>query len=202
MYLLNLSKVIVSALNPPTAWMISQSCSSLNPYLNCSLMYLSSSMVSSPLPCKSYKLKLAPLPSSLNGFPWIKIKNYDSGSQSLQELFEVYCITWALSNFVEDSEDDVILGIKSKSSGGQEKISDINSSLSGISIEWEQSVDFGDGVRGEDGVFSGDILGEDSLEVFGLNLSSAHWILKIQYILIRLFISASLILLTISLGIV
>jgi hypothetical protein len=41
-----------------------------------------------------------------------------------------------------------------------------------------------DGVRGEDGVFSGDFFTEDSLEIFLLNFFSAHWILKIQYILI------------------
>jgi hypothetical protein len=37
-------------------------------------------------------------------------------------------------------------------------------------------MEFGDGFAGEDGVFSGNILCEDALEVFGLNLFSTHWI--------------------------
>ena len=40
-YLLNFSKVIVSAVNPPTDLIISNNWSSLNPYLNWSLTYLS-----------------------------------------------------------------------------------------------------------------------------------------------------------------
>ena len=118
------------------------------------------------------------------GFPKFKITYYDSGSQGLQELFEVQSITWCFGEFVQDSENNIEFGVKTQSFGSQENISDINSSLSWISIKWEQSMKISDGVRGEDGVFSGDFFTEDSLEIFLLNFFSAHWILKIQYILI------------------
>jgi hypothetical protein len=35
-------------------------------------------------------------------------------------------------------------------------------------------VNFSDGIRGEDGVLSSDIIGEDSLKVFGLDLFFGH----------------------------
>ena len=167
---------MVSALNPPTAWITSQICSSVNPYLNWSFMYLSSSMVSSPLPWRSYRLKLAPLPYSLNGFPWDNIKNYDSGSQGFQEFFEIQSVTWVIGNFVKGSEDNVVFLVEAQSFGGHEDVLDINSSLSRVGIKWEEGVDFSNTVVGEDGVLSDNILGEDSLEIFGLNLFSAHWI--------------------------
>ena len=108
------------------------------------------------------------------GFPKIKITNYDSSSQSFQELFEVQSITWCFAHFVQDSENNIEFGIKTQSLGSQENISDINSSLSWISIEWEQSVKFSNGVWGEDGIFSSNILWEDSLKIFGLDLFSGH----------------------------
>ncbi len=165
---------MVSALNPPTAWMISHNCSSLKPYLNWSLTYLSSSMVSSPFPWRSYKLKLAPLPYSLNGFPWIKSNYYDSGCQSFQKLFEVQCITWIFSNFLKNSEDNVILFVQAESFGRHKNVFNINSSLSWVSIKWEQSVEFGNGIISEDGVFSSDFFGEDGLKILGLSLFSWH----------------------------
>ena len=75
---------------------------------------------------------------------------------------------------MQDSENNIEFGVKTQSFGSQENISDINSSLSWISIEWEQGVKISDGVWGEDGIFSSNILGEDSLKIFGLDLFSGH----------------------------
>ena len=63
--LLYLSQVTDSAPNPPTALIKSWSCSSVYPYLSCSLRYLISLISSSPFPWVSNKAKLAFLPSSL-----------------------------------------------------------------------------------------------------------------------------------------
>ena len=130
-------------------------------------------MVSSPLPWRSYRLKLAPLPSSLNGFPCGKIKNYDSGGECFKEFLKVESISW-VSDFLEDSEDDLVVVVKPKGAGSHENVLDIDSSLPGIGVEWEKGVDFGDGIGSEDGVFSGDILGEDGLKVFGLDFLFGH----------------------------
>ena len=74
-------------------------------------------------------------------------------------------------------EDDLVLLVKSKSLGSLEEISAVSSSLSGIGIEWEESMELSDVLWWEDGVFGGDVLSEDSLEFFGFDLSFAgHWI--------------------------
>jgi hypothetical protein len=62
--------------------------------------------------------------------------------------------------------------------------------LSWISIKRKQGVKFYDVFISKDWVFSCNIFSEDGLKVFCLNLFFAHWILKIQYILISMLLSA------------
>lgn len=85
---------------------------------------------------------------------------------------------------MKDSEDNIIFAIEAEGACSHEKILDIDSSLPGVGVEWEESVEFGDVLSSEDGVFSSDVFGKDCLEIFGLNFLFAHWILIMQYDLI------------------
>lgn len=80
----------------------------------------------------------------------------------------------SLVDVVENSEDELVLGVKTKGGGSEEEVSDIGSSLAGISVEGEQSVELSDAIGGENGVLGADVLGEDGLELFLLNFFSAH----------------------------
>ena len=70
-------------------------------------------------------------------------------------------------------EDDLVLLVESKSLGSLEEISAVSSSLPGIGIEWEESMELSDVLWWEDGVFGGDVLSKNGLEFFGFDLSFA-----------------------------
>ena len=72
-------------------------------------------------------------------------------------------------NIREESEDDFVFGIKSEGLGGLEEISAISSSLSGVSVKGEESVELSDVFWCEDGVLGGDVFSKDGLEFFGLD---------------------------------
>ena len=70
---------------------------------------------------------------------------YDSVCELSQELFEVKRSTvGSIVDVLNDSEDDVVFLIEPESGGSDKEVSDISSSLSGIGVEGEQSVKFGD----------------------------------------------------------
>ncbi len=110
------------------------------------------------------------------GFPGFNIKIYDSGSQGLQELLKVDGISSVLCEFSQNSENNVVTLVKAECLCGHDDISEINSSLPGVSIEWKQGVEFYDVLTSEDGAFSGNFLREDSLEVLFLDFFSWHYI--------------------------
>ena len=106
--------------------------------------------------------------------PGFKKNNYDSGSQSFQELLEVYSVTWSFTQLNQDSENDVVFLVQAQGFSSHDDIFNINSSLSWVGIKGEQSVEFNDVLGSEDGVFSGNILLEDGLEVFVKDFFSGH----------------------------
>jgi len=77
-------------------------------------------------------------------------------------------------DFREKSEDELVFGVKAKGAGSQENVSDISSSLSGISIKWEESVKFSDMFGRENWVFGGNIFAKDGFEFFVLDLLLGH----------------------------
>ena len=98
----------------------------------------------------STKSKVAFLPVSLNGWPYINYQKYDFANQGINEVLEAKSISaWAVRNFFEDSEYKIIFFIKSKDSSGHKNISDIGSSLSGISEEGEHGMKLSNMVRTE-----------------------------------------------------
>ena len=100
---------------------------------------------------------------------------YDSGCQLLEELLEVKgSSVSSIMDFVKKSEDELVFGIETKSTCSHEDVSDIGSSLSGISIEGEEGMKLSDVFRWEDGVFGGYILGKDGFEFFLLDFSFGH----------------------------
>jgi len=100
---------------------------------------------------------------------------YDSGCQLLEELLEVEGSSVStIMDFVKKSEDELVFGIETKSACSHEDVSDVGSSLSGISIEGEESMKFGNVIGWEDGVFGGDVFTEDGFEFFLLDFSFGH----------------------------
>lgn len=67
-----------------------------------------------------------------------------------------------------------MLGVKAEGGGGDEEISNVGSSLAGVGIEGEESVQLSDVFRGEHGILEGDVLAEDSLEFLFLDLLLGH----------------------------
>lgn len=80
----------------------------------------------------------------------------------------------AVVNVLKDSEDELVFGVKTKSAGSDKQISNICSSLSGISVEGEESVQFGDVFGREDRVFGCNVFCEDGLEFFLLDFLLGH----------------------------
>jgi hypothetical protein len=77
-------------------------------------------------------------------------------------------------DFLKHSEDELVFLVEAEGGGGQEDISDVSPSLSGVGVEGEEGVELGNGFRGEDGVLGSDVLGEDGLEFLLLNFLLAH----------------------------
>ena len=77
-------------------------------------------------------------------------------------------------NLLEESEDEFVFGVEAQGAGSHEEVSDVSSSLPGVGVEREESMEFDDVIGGEDGVFGGDILGEHGLEFFLLDFSLRH----------------------------
>ena len=48
----------------------------------------------------------------------------------------------AVINFVEKSEDELVFSVEAESAGSHESVSDVGSSLSGVSVKAEESVKF------------------------------------------------------------
>ena len=70
------------------------------------------------------------------------MKLYESLGEFLEESLEVKSSALsAVVDVVEKSEDELVLGIESEGLGGLEEISAISSSLSGVSVEGEESVE-------------------------------------------------------------
>ena len=109
------------------------------------------------------------------GFPELKIF-YQSVGEFLDEALKVKrsSSSWVID--VHDQfENNFILLIKSESLSSLEELSAVSSSLSGVGVKWEESVEFGDVFWWEDGVFGGDVFWEDSFELFGLDFFLAHF---------------------------
>lgn len=119
------------------------------------------------------------------GFPKIKRIFYDSGSECFKEILEVESVTWCFADLKKDSEYNIILFIQAQGFGSHDDILDVSSSLSGISIKREQLMEFNNMLIWEDRVFSDNFFSEDSLEIFGLGLSSWHFF--VYFNLIYLF---------------
>ena len=66
-----------------------------------------------------------------------------------------------------------------------EEVSAIGSSLSGVSVEGEEGVEFGDVFGEEYGVLGGDVFCEDGFELFFLDFLFAHMIRLIKGMLIN-----------------
>ena len=72
-------------------------------------------------------------------------KMYDSGGELFQELLEIKGSSVSgILDLSEKSENKLVFGVKTKSAGGHENVSNIGSSLSGVSVKGEESVKFGD----------------------------------------------------------
>ncbi len=95
---------------------------------------------------------------------------------------------------MKDSEDDVILLIESESTSSHENVLDVDSSLPGVCVEGEECVNFRNVFNIEDGIFGGNVLGENGLEILGLDIFSAHQMCKLQFILIFLELFSEVIL--------
>ena len=74
----------------------------------------------------------------------------------------------------KQSENELVLGIKSEGLGGLEEFSHICSSLPRIDIEGKEGVQFDDVLRGEDCVLGDEVLTEHSLEFLCLDFSLRH----------------------------
>jgi hypothetical protein len=101
---------------------------------------------------------------------------YNSGGELFQESLEIKrSSATGILDRDEKSENKLIFGIKTKSASSHEKVSNIGSSLSWISVKREESVKFGDVLRREDRVFGGNIFTEDGFEFFFLNFPLGHY---------------------------
>lgn len=77
-------------------------------------------------------------------------------------------------DFLEEAEDELVLGIESESACSEEDLSDISASLARVGIEGEEGMEFGNAFRSEDGVLGSNILSQDCLELFLLNFTLRH----------------------------
>ena len=98
---------------------------------------------------------------------------YDSLDQLCDELFEADGISSrSFSDLLKDSVDEFVFRIELKDVSGHEDVSDIYLSLSRVSVEREQVVEFSQLVLVEEGVFGSNVLSHDFLEVLLESLSS------------------------------
>lgn len=108
------------------------------------------------------------------GFPTSYI-TYDSGGQLLKEAFEVQGVTSSvIVDFLDQSEDELVLGVKAEGRGSQEDISHICSPLAWVSIEGEDSMQFSNMLSAENWIFGSNIFGQHSLQFLLLDLLPAH----------------------------
>jgi hypothetical protein len=93
----------------------------------------------------------------------------------LQELFEVKGgAVGAVVDFLEEAEDELVLGVESERAGGEEDLADIGPALTGVCVEGEEGMQFGDALGSEDGVLGSDVLGQHGLEFLLLDFSLRH----------------------------
>lgn len=103
------------------------------------------------------------------------IRNYNSVGDLPQESFKVQSMTSSgIMNFLQESEDNFVFGVKSESWGGEKDISNICSMLPRVSIQGEDLMNLGNVIRTKDGVFRSNILGKDGFEFFLLELFFWH----------------------------
>ena len=69
-----------------------------------------------------------------------------------------------LTHFLHGSEDDFVLLVQSKGSGGDKNVSNVGLLRSGVGVEVEHVEELFDVLGREDGVFGGDLRGESSFE--------------------------------------
>lgn len=89
----------------------------------------------------------------------------------LEETFEVKsCSVSAIIDVLKEAEDEFVFSIESEGAGSDEEITGVSSSLSGVCVEAEEGMEFFDVFGGEHGIFGGNVLAENLLEFFVLNL--------------------------------
>lgn len=76
---------------------------------------------------------------------FLRERRSESGGKFSQESFEVKSLSLSgIVNIRDESEDDFVFGVKSEGLSGLEEISAISSSLSGVSVKGEESVELSD----------------------------------------------------------
>lgn len=104
------------------------------------------------------------------------MQKYDAVGELLEEGLEVEGLAvGGLVDFLDESEDKLVLGIKSESASSEEDISGISSSLARIGIEGEEGVQFGNAFGTEHWVLGADVLGKHCLELLLLDLTLGHY---------------------------
>ena len=74
----------------------------------------------------------------------------------------------------QESENKLVFAVETKSACGHQNISNVSSSLPGVSVKREKSVKLGNVVRWEDGIFGRNVLSEDGFEFLFLDLPFGH----------------------------
>lgn len=104
------------------------------------------------------------------------MKNYDAGGELLQEGLKVKGLAvGSFIDFLDESEDELILDIKSEGASSEKDISCIGSSLTRIGIEREEGVQFRNAFGAEHWVLGTDVLGKHCLEFLLLDLTLGHY---------------------------
>jgi len=99
-------------------------------------------------------------------------KKYDAGGEFFEESFKVEGVsTGGVIDFLEESEDKLVFGLKAEGAGSEEEFSDISPSLSGIGVEGEEGVQLTDVFCCKDWIFGSNVLGKDVLQLLLLDLS-------------------------------
>lgn len=103
-------------------------------------------------------------------------KKYDAVGELLEEGLEVESLAiGGVVDFLDEPEDEFVLGIKSEGAGSEKDISCISSSLARIGIEREEGVQFGNAIGAEHWILGTDVLGKHCLELLLLNLTLGHY---------------------------
>jgi hypothetical protein len=101
--------------------------------------------------------------------------SYDTKSEFFEELFKIKgCPVGGIINLLDESVDELILGVESKSVCSEEDLPHVSSPLARIGIEGEESMKFRNMISGKDWIFSTNVLRQHGLELFLLDFLLGH----------------------------